>query len=264
MTGRLRRMELFDHVWTFPIPTSSGLAIGAAIGHWTAVTGKRPPPLEHVYLGPSYSDDEIEQQLRQCGLAYRRPDDIAAATAELLAGGKVVGWFQGRMEGGPGALGGRSILADPRTIAARERINAAMQFREYWRPFCPSLTIESAARYLARPQPAPFMMLAFDATDLARRSVPAVVHADGTMRAQTVDAQVAPRYHALLTAFEQLTGVPVVVNRPFSSRGEPIVCSPLDAIRCFAATGLDALAIGAFVVEKPRAPLAVRADDVLR
>jgi carbamoyltransferase len=264
MTGRLRRMELFDRVWTFPIPSNSGLAIGAAIGHWTAVTGKRPAPLEHVYLGPSYSDDEIEHQLRQCGLAYRRPDDIATATADLLAGGKVVAWFQGRMEGGPGALGGRSILADPRTIAARERINAAMQFREYWRPFCPSLTIESATRYLSRPQPAPFMMLAFDATDLARRSVPAVVHADGTMRVQTVDAQAAPRYHALLEAFEQRTGVPVVVNRPFSVNGEPMVCTPSDAIRCFAATGLDALAIGAFLVEKPRAPLVVRADDVLR
>jgi len=264
MTSRLRRIELFDRVWTFPIPNNSGLAIGAAIGHWTAATGKRPPPLEHVYLGPSYSDAEIEHQLRRCGLAYHKPDDIAAATAELLAGGKLVGWFQGRMEGGSGALGGRSILADPRTIATRERINAAMQFREYWRPFSPSLTIESAARYVARPLPAPFMMLAFDATDVARRSVPAVVAADGTMRVHTVDAQVAPRYHALLEAFERRTGVPVVVNRPFSMHGEPIVCTPSDAIRCFAATGLDALAIGAFLVEKPRAPLSVRADDVLR
>ncbi|HSR97121.1 MAG TPA: carbamoyltransferase C-terminal domain-containing protein [Kofleriaceae bacterium] len=264
MTSRLRRMDLFDQVWTFPIPNGSGLAIGAAVAHWSAVTGKRPAPLDHLYLGPAYGDDEIEHQLRQYGLDYRRPDDLLEATAELLAGGKVLGWFQGRMEGGARALGGRSILADPRSITARERVNAALQFREYWRPFCPSLTAESAARYLARPAAAPFMMLAFDATDLARRSVPAVVHVDGTMRVQTVDATAAPRYHALLEAFERKTGAPVLLNRPFSARGEPIVCTPADAIRCFAATGLDALAIGAFLVEKPRAPLAVRPDDVLR
>jgi carbamoyltransferase len=264
MTSRLRRMDLFDQVWTFPIPNGSGLAIGAAVGHWSAVTGKRPPALEHLYLGPAYRDDDIEHQLRRCGLLYRRPDDLAEATADLLAGGKVVGWFQGRMEGGPRALGGRSILADPRTITARDRVNAALQFREYWRPFCPSLTIESAGRYLARPSAAPFMMLAFDATDLARRSVPAVVHVDGTMRVQTVDAATAPRYHALLEAFERKTGAPVLLNRPFSANGEPIVCTPGDAIGCFAATGLDALAIGAFLVEKPRAPLTVRPDDVLR
>jgi carbamoyltransferase len=264
MTSRLRRMEQFDRVWTFPIPTSSGLAIGAAIGHWSAVTGRRPQSLEHLYLGPAYRDDDIERQLRKCGLEYRRPDDLAEATAELLASAKVVGWFQGRMEGGPHALGGRSILADPRTITARDRVNAALQFREYWRPFCPSLTIESAARYLARPTAAPYMMLAFEATDLARRSVPAVVHVDGTMRVQTVDAATAPRYHALLEAFERRTGTPVLLNRPFSAGGEPIVCTPADAIRCFAATGLDALAIGAFLIEKPRAPLVVKPDDALR
>src|SRR6185369_8998532 len=115
-------------------------------------------------------------------------DDLATATAELLAGGKVIGWFQGRMEGGPRALGGRSILADPRSIAARDRVNAAVKFREYWRPFCPSLTQESAARFLKKAGAAPFMILAFDATDEAKDRVPAVVHVDGTMRAQTVDA----------------------------------------------------------------------------
>ena len=263
LNSRLYR-DVFDHVWAFPIPSDSGLAIGAAIGHWVEATHTRPPPLDHVYLGPSYDDADIENQLRQCGLAYRRPDDLADAAAEMLADGKVIGWFQGRMEGGPRALGGRSILADPRTLAARDRVNAAVKFREYWRPFCPSLTVESAAHYLVKPDAAPFMILAFPATELARRAAPAVVHVDGSVRVQTVDAATAPRYHALLEAFERKTSVPVVLNTSFNVKGEAIVCTPRDAIRCFAATGLDALAIGAFIVEKPCAPLAVRPHDVLR
>lgn len=263
MNSRLHRLAEFDHVWAFPIPSDSGLAIGAAIGHWVDATGRRPPPLEHVYLGPEFDDAGIENQLRQCGLAYTKPDDLATAAATLIAGGKVIGWFQGRMEGGPRALGGRSILADPRSVAARDRVNAAVKFREYWRPFCPSLTIEAAERYLVKPDAAPFMILAFGATELAQASVPAVVHVDGTMRAQTVDAKTSPRYHALLEAFERISGVPVVLNTSFNVKGEAIVCTPRDAIRCFSATGLDALVIGAFVVEKPRPPLAVRPDDVL-
>jgi carbamoyltransferase len=264
MNSRLHRSDLFDHVWAFPIPNDSGLSIGAAVGHEVDATGARPPALAHVYLGPSFTDDDIENQLQQCGLAYRRPDDLAAATADLLAAGKVVGWFQGRMEGGPRALGGRSILADPRNIAARDRVNAAIKFREYWRPFCPSLTVESAERYLNKPDAAPFMILAFEATDRAAQEAPAVVHIDHTVRVQTVDAQTNPRYHALLRAFEAKTGVPIVLNTSFNVKGEAIVCTPRDAIRCFAATGLDALAIGAFIVEKPREPLAVRPEDVLR
>ncbi|HEY4240989.1 MAG TPA: carbamoyltransferase C-terminal domain-containing protein [Kofleriaceae bacterium] len=264
LNSRLHKQDLFDRVYAFPIPNDSGLAIGAAIGTWVERTGKRPPPLDHVYLGPGYADDDIENQLRQCGLAYRKPDDLADATAELLAGGKVVGWFQGRMEGGPRALGGRSILADPRNIAARDRVNAAIKFREYWRPFCPSLTVESSDRFLRKAAPAPFMILAFDATDEATRTVPAVVHVDGTMRVQTVDRETNPRYHALLEAFGARTGVPVLLNTSFNVKGEAIVCTPRDALRTFFATGIDALAIGAFLVEKPREPLAVRPDDVLR
>lgn len=264
MNSRIHRMALFDRVSAFPIPTDSGLAIGAPIGHWVDHTGRRPPPLDHVYLGPGYDDDEIENQLRQCGLAYRRPDDLPDATAELLAGGKVVAWFQGRLEGGPRALGGRSILADPRTIEARDRVNAAIKFREYWRPFCPSLTVESAERYLKRSAPAPFMILAFEATQLASQQVPAVVHVDQTMRVQTVDRDVNPRYHAMLQAFEARTGVPVVLNTSFNVKGEAIVCTPREALRTFFATGIDALAIGAFIVEKPRDPLALHPEDVLR
>ena len=173
MNSRLHRLDVFDRVYAFPIPGDSGLAIGAPIGYWVDKTGRRPPPLGHLYLGPGFDDAEIENQLRQCGLTYRRPDDLADATAELLARGKVVGWFQGRMEGGPRALGNRSILADPRTISTLDRVNAAIKFREYWRPFCPSLTVESIERFMVKPAPEPFMILAFGATADAGKAVPA-------------------------------------------------------------------------------------------
>ena len=264
MNSRIHRLGIFDHVTPFPVPNDSGLSFGAAIGYWVDMTGRRPTPLEHLYLGPSFEDDEIEAQLRQCGLAYRRPADLADATAALLASGKVVAWFQGRMEGGPRALGGRSILADPRSVMARDRVNAAIKFREYWRPFCPSLTVETAGRYLKKPAPAPFMILAFEATDEASRCAPAVVHVDGTMRCQTVEAETNPRYHAMLRAFEARTGVPVVLNTSFNVKGEAIVCTPRDALRTFFATGIDALAIGAFIVEKPCPPVAVKPEDAIR
>jgi carbamoyltransferase len=263
MNSRLHRLDVFDRVYAFPIPGDSGLAIGAPIGYWVDKTGRLPAPLGHLYLGPGFDDAEIEHQLRQCGLTYRRPDDLADATAELLARGKVVGWFQGRMEGGPRALGNRSILADPRTVATRDRVNAAIKFREYWRPFCPSLTVESIERFMIKPAPAPFMILAFDATADAGKAVPAVVHVDDTMRVQTVDAATNPGYHAMLRAFEKRSGVPVVLNTSFNVKGEAIVCTPLDAVRTFYATGIDALAIGPFIVEKAREPLAVRPEDVL-
>jgi carbamoyltransferase len=176
----------------------------------------------------------------------------------------VVGWFQGRLEGGPRALGGRSILADPRHVQARDRVNAAIKFREYWRPFCPSLTEEAATRYLVKAGAAPFMILAFEATDEARAQAPAVVHVDGTVRPQTVDADSNPRYYQLLKAFESRTGVPVLLNTSFNIKGEAIVCSPRDALRTFWSTGIDALAIGSFLVEKPEPPLATVPEDVLR
>ncbi len=182
----------------------------------------------------------------------------------MLADGKVVAWFQGPMEAGPRALGGRSILADPRDAASRDRVNAAIKFREYWRPFCPSLTEESAARFLDGGEPAPYMILAHEATDEARQKLPAVVHVDGTVRSQTVSADSHPRYHRLLEAFAERTGVPVVLNTSFNVRGEAIVCSPRDALRTFWSTGIDALAIGSYLVEKPRTPAPVEPDEVLR
>ena len=186
MNSRLQQSGLFDAVYPFPIPSDSGSGIGAAAGIWQDDTGRRVSPLPHLFLGPSFSDDEIEETLKQCGVDYIACDDVADETARLLSDGKVVGWFQGALEGGPRALGGRSILADPRVVESRDRVNGAIKFREYWRPFCPSMTDEAAQRYLTGCDGAPYMITAFEATEGAVRDIPAVVHVDNTVRVQTV------------------------------------------------------------------------------
>jgi len=264
MNSKIFYSGLFDDVFCFPIPSDSASGVGAAVGLEVQATGRRPRPLSDVYWGPRFTDDDIEAQVRACGYAYAKPRDLPDAVAELLARGKIVGWFQQGMEAGPRALGGRSILADPRSIEARDRVNAAIKFREYWRPFCPSLAEEDAPRFLKSGRNAPYMILAFEATDEARQRVPAVVHVDGTLRAQTVSARENPRYHAMLKAFERRAGVPVVLNTSFNVKGEAIVCTPRDAFRTFWATGIDALAIGDCIIEKPVAPTAVQPDEVLR
>jgi carbamoyltransferase len=264
MNSHLHRSGLFEDIFVFPIPSDSGTAIGAALGVYHQLTGKRPKPLDHLYLGPEFTDDDIEQQISSCGLSYRVCGDIAEATADLLTEGKVVGWFQGRMEGGPRALGGRSILADPRSIASRDRVNAAIKFREYWRPFCPSMLEERSAQFMRDAAPAPFMITAFEATDLAREMCPAIVHIDRTMRVQTVNGHAHPRFRQLLEAFERRTGVPLLLNTSFNIKGEAIVCSPRDALRTFCSTGLDALAIGRCLIEKPQRPTFLEPEDVIR
>ncbi|MFZ0548135.1 MAG: carbamoyltransferase C-terminal domain-containing protein [Candidatus Promineifilaceae bacterium] len=264
MNSAIHKSSLFDKILPFPIPSDSGTGIGAAAALHYELTGERVKPLKHVYLGPGYTDDEIELQIKSCGLSYERCDDIAEATADLLAAGKVVGWFQGRLEGGPRALGSRSILADSRTVEARDRVNQAIKFREYWRPFCPSLAVESKDRFMKQADEAPYMIMAFDATEESAEKAKAVVHIDGTMRVQTVNPEHNPVYHRLLKAFEQRAGIPIVLNTSFNIKGEAIVCSPRDALRTFWTTGLDALAIGPFLIEKPCQPTPIAPEDVIR
>ncbi len=264
MNSKIHQSGLFDDLFAFPIPSDSGTGIGAGLGLYNEITGERPEPLRHVYLGPSFSDEQVELQLKSCGLTYRRPESLENDAADLLASGKVIGWFQNALEAGPRALGARSILADPRNVDARDRVNSAIKFREYWRPFCPSLTEESAPRFLKQATVAPYMIRAFEATEEAERCVPGVVHIDGTMRVQTVDRQSNPRYYGLLKAFESKTGVPVVLNTSFNIKGEPIVCSPRDALRTFWSTGIDALVIGSFIVEKPESPAPLKPEEVIR
>lgn len=264
MNSRLQRSGLFDEVFAFPIPSDSGSGIGAAVGIWQEESGRRAAPLRHVFLGPSFSDAQIEETLELCGVEHRTCADIATETARLLADGKVVGWYQGSLEGGPRALGARSILADPRDATSRDRVNGAIKFREYWRPFCPSMTEEAAQRYLVDCHRAPYMITAFEASDTAVAEIPAVVHVDNTVRVQTVDGDASPRYRALLEAFERLTGVAVVLNTSFNVKGEAIVNTPRDALRTFWSTGLDALAIGRCLVEKPASPRRAEPEDAVR
>ncbi len=251
MNSRLHELPGVSDVFAQPLASDGGAAAGAALAAWSAATGKRPAPLRHVALGPEDGNDEIERALRLAHLDYERCDDVCAAAAEELAAGRIVAWFQGRMEAGPRALGQRSILADPRTVENRDKVNAIIKFREYWRPFCPSMAAEAAPRYFERYTDAPYMIIAFPANEALARDAPAIVHVDGTSRVQLVHRDVLPRYHRLISEFEKRSGVPVVLNTSFNVKGEPIVCTIKDALRTFWSTGLEVLAAGDFLVRKP-------------
>jgi carbamoyltransferase len=252
MNSRLFELPGVRDVFAQPLCSDGGAAAGAALLAWSQVTGERPARLRTLALGAEDSGEEIEQALKIARLDYERPQDICSEVAEDLARGRIVGWFQGRMEGGPRALGQRSILADPRDAANRDRVNAIVKFREYWRPFCPSMTAEAAGRYLERWTDAPFMIIAFRANERLKREAPAIVHVDGTARVQLVHEEVLPRYHRLLVEFERRSGVPVLLNTSFNVKGEPIVCTIHDALRTFWSTGIEVLAAGDFLVRKPR------------
>ncbi|HEY0856975.1 MAG TPA: carbamoyltransferase C-terminal domain-containing protein, partial [Albitalea sp.] len=211
--------------------------------------------MQHAYLGPSYGDDRIEELLRWAGLTYRRLDDVAEETARLLADDKIVGWFQGRMEFGPRALGARSILASPINPAMQARLNE-LKDREDFRPVAPAVLHEEFGRWFGQADTnggsSPFMLFVFDVLPGQGEKIPSACHTDRTARVQTVHADTNPRFHALLRAFMRRTGVPVLVNTSFNVRGEPIVCSPEAAIAAFFSTPLDALVIGSFLLEKQR------------
>lgn len=250
MNGRLFADGVVDDLFVFPLCSDTGQAIGGplAVLYEEGRIGHRP--LEHVYVGNGYSDDEIQKVLRACKISFTEELRIGEKVAKLVADGHVVGWFQGRMEGGPRALGARSIIADPRNIESRDRVNEVIKYREPWRPFCPSMTEDGARRYLPKYTSAPFMIVTFHVNDVARREIPAVVHIDGTTRPQIVRRDINPRFYDMIAEFEKLTGVPCVLNTSFNIKGEPIVATPQDAIRTTFATGLDALAIGNCLIVK--------------
>jgi carbamoyltransferase len=232
----------------------AGLSIGAALLAARDVGDGPRERLGHAYLGPSFDAAAIEAALlERPEITFSRSARVADDVAERLATGAVVGWFQGRMELGPRALGNRSILADPRDIATRDRVNR-LKGREMWRPLAPSVLAERAGSFFDLDGDSPFMLLAARVRDSARARIPAVVHVDGTARPQTVRRSANPRFYDLLRAFEHRTGLPVLLNTSFNAAGEPIVCSPGDAIRSFLAMGLDALVLGDFVCVPPAAP----------
>ncbi|KGC07551.1 carbamoyltransferase family protein [Burkholderia multivorans] len=256
MNARIRDRGPFDDVWVQPAAGDAGTALGAAL--WTdfRVRGARGDwRMDHAYLGPSFGDEAIEAFIREAQLPYRRLNDVAAQTAALLAQNRVIGWFQGRMEFGPRALGARSILASPIDPDMQRKLNR-IKDREDFRPVAPVALESKAHEWFSggrrEPLHAPFMLFVYDVRPERAERIPAVRHIDGTARVQTVGPQQNPLLHALLTEFDALTGVPVLVNTSFNTRGEPIVCTPRDAIECFWTSPLDALVIGSFLMEKPR------------
>jgi carbamoyltransferase len=257
--GRLVRESGFKDVYVMPAVGDNGTAIGAAFYVHNCLLG-RPRSFLHndPYVGTGYENETIGKILDDCKLEYRHlPDGVLeAATADLLRQGRIVGWFQGRMEIGPRALGNRSILADPTRPDMKDRINAQVKHREPFRPFAPSCPIEDTPRYFEQEVEDPFMLKVCNVRPEQREAIPAVTHVDGTARLQTVHRETNSRYYRLLREFEQKSGVPVLLNTSFNVMGEPIVESPLDAIRCFFTTGLDYLVLGNYVVGKRPGDLA--------
>jgi carbamoyltransferase len=249
--GALFRSGEARRLFVQPAAHDAGTALGAALQVYRDVVGIKPEvKFLHSFHGPGYTDAEIEAALRASRMNnFRRLDDPAEEASALLEDGKVLGWFQGRMEVGPRALGGRSILADPRDKTIADRVNR-LKGREPWRPLAPSVLAEDAPRYFRKWCDSPFMLVAFDATDEARNEIPGVVHVDGTVRAQTVTEETQPLFHRLISAFRKRTGTGALLNTSFNVGREPIICTPRDALMTFYASGLDALVMGSWLVEK--------------
>jgi carbamoyltransferase len=249
--GKIQASGMVDEIFIQPAASDDGVALGAVFAPYLDGGGQLPmKPMRHAYLGPEFSDDEIDKSLTTYKLRATRLNDVATTTAELLANGKIIGWFQGRMEFGPRALGHRSILADPRDPEMNAKVNNAVKFREWWRPFAPSLLKEVAGEYLEHACDSPFMILTNPVRSEKRSVIPSVTHVDGSARPQTVEREVSPIYWSLINEFGKRTGVPVLMNTSFNLRGEAIVNTPTDAIRTFFSSGMDALVIGSFLVEK--------------
>jgi carbamoyltransferase len=267
--------KIFDHtpfseVYVQPAAGDAGLAVGAAYYVHHQILGQpRTFVMDHAYWGPQFTPEAIGQALessrvRDLGFPIKKLSDeeLMRLTAKHIAAGKIVGWYQGRQEWGPRALGNRSILVDPRRAEMKDILNHRIKHREPFRPFAPSILEEATGKYFERSHPSPFMNLAYTVRPEKRAMIPAPTHVDGTGRLQTVSRQTNPRYWALIKEFERLTGVPVLLNTSFNEN-EPIVLTPKEAIDCFLRTRMDVLVLGNFLVDKPPFP-APRGGDSTR
>ncbi len=247
----IRDHSPFKNIWVQPASGDDGTALGAAL--WVDAQQRNNDEklfvMNHCYWGPEYTDKEIEKFLKWTKVPYRQMDDIAKETAEILAQDKIIGWYQGRMEFGPRSLGSRSILASPVNQNMQAKLND-IKDREDFRPVAPVVREEDAPQWFENAQYSPFMLFVYNVQLDKADAIPAVRHVDGTARIQTINEQQHPLYYELLTEFKKLTGVPVLVNTSFNTRGEPIVCTPRDAIECFWTSPFDALVIGSFLLEK--------------
>jgi carbamoyltransferase len=278
--GKILREKIFERIWIQPAAGDAGGALGAALAVWhmhkehpQARVIVQPDSMRGAFLGPEFSDDEIEAVLSAHQAVYRKLDNevLLDEVAALLAGQKIVGWVQGRMEFGPRALGHRSILGDPRSPQMQSVLNLKVKFRESFRPFAPAVLRERAAEFFELGEESPYMLFVapvhpdqrletptaasgFDRLKQLRSRLPAITHVDDSARVQTVTADQNPVFHALLKRFEAQTGCPVLMNTSFNVRGEPVVCTPDDAYRCFVNTEMDYLAIGNFLLERAAQP----------
>jgi len=276
--GILLRENIFDNIWIQPAAGDAGGALGAALSAWYLHhTKERKLPSERdamkgAYLGPDFNDDEVEAELTACGAKFSKLSEVELIekVASALTDEKAVGWMQGRMEFGPRALGGRSIIADPRSPVMQKQLNLKVKYRESFRPFAPSVLRKDVSEWFEHDTDSPYMLLVadvqkdkrramtadeealfgIDKLNVPRSSVPAITHVDYSARIQTVHSDTNPRYHAVISRFKEKTGCPLVVNTSFNVRGEPIVCTPTDAFKCFMGTELDVLAIGNYLSVK--------------
>ena len=275
--GKILRDKAFKDVWIQPASGDAGGALGVALAVWHKELNnlRKVNPndaMQGSYLGPSYDQNFIENELLKCGANFDSviEDDMIEQTAQALAEGKAVGWFQDRMEFGPRSLGGRSILGDPRSEKMQKTLNLKVKYRESFRPFAPSVLREDLSEWFEADYDSPYMLLVddvkkdkrivmtkeeeslfgIDKLNVKRSSIPATTHVDYSARIHTVKKETNPKYHALISKFKEKTGCSVVVNTSFNVRGEPIVCSPEDAFKCFMGTGLDLLVVGNFVLRK--------------
>lgn len=239
------------HHHIYPNPGDSGLAVGAALAaYYRRNPGAPLYSIDNLFKGPEYHEEELEEILRVRDLDYSRPADLISTVAKELADNKIVGWFQGRMESGPRALGNRSILMSANDPTNKDVLNARVKFREAFRPFCPSLLAKHRDIYLENPRNEEFMITSFDITEKKKGHIPAVVHVDGTVRPQLVRRDANPIFHDLIEEFSRRTGECVLLNTSFNIKGEPIICHPREAIRCFYDSGIDTLVLGPFLLEK--------------
>jgi carbamoyltransferase len=256
--GKIFDQTPFEKVYVHPAAGDAGLAVGAAYYVWHQLLGKpRSFVMDHAYWGPSYSAEEIRFAVQASAVSKdgytltELPEpELMRRTAAIIGEGKILGWYQGRAEWGPRALGNRSIVADPRRPEMKEILNQRIKHREIFRPFAPSILAEKTGEWFEKAQPSPFMTLAYPVRAEKRDKIPAPTHVDGTGRLQTVTREANPRYHALISEFERLTGVPVVLNTSFNDN-EPIVCRPEEALDCFTRTQMDALVIGDYLITRP-------------
>jgi len=276
--GILLREKIFDNIWIQPAAGDAGGALGAALSTWylhhnkERVASTVRDAMKGAYLGPEFTDNEIETELTDCGANFKKLSEaeMIEEVASALADEKAVGWMQGRMEFGPRALGGRSIIADPRSPMMQKQLNLKVKYRESFRPFAPSVLREDVGKWFEHEIDSPYMLLVADVQNDKRRamtaeeeklfgidklnvprsSVPAITHVDYSARLQTVHADTNPKYHAVISKFKEKTGCPLVVNTSFNVRGEPIICTPTDAFKCFMGTEMDVLAVGNYVLYK--------------